>query len=358
MRRMIYHEPGRFGGWPANHGIWNWGDEILVGFSRGYYKDLGADRHHIDRDQPEEHLLARSMDGGETWSIENPSDKGQLIPKGEGDGLHGRELPGIHAPQARELKQPMDFSHPDFAMTLRMTSVHAGESRIHYSLDRGRNWKGPVLLPSFGTPGTAARTNYIVEGPLECTLFLTASKSNRQEGRPFCARTHDGGMHWEFLSWIGPEPEGFAIMPSGVRLSESTLLVGVRRRETSRRWIAAYLSVDNGRSWTALQDPVEDLGEGNPPCLLLLSDGRVCLTYGVRAHPFRICAKSSEDGGRSWRSEIVLRDDGGCRDMGYVRSVQRPDGLVVTVYYFQDDATGPERYIAATLWDPSRTLMA
>ena len=42
----VYLVKGRFGGWPANYGIWSWGDEILVGFSRGYYKDLG-DRHHI-----------------------------------------------------------------------------------------------------------------------------------------------------------------------------------------------------------------------------------------------------------------------------------------------------------------------
>jgi hypothetical protein len=31
----VYHRQGRFGGWPANHGIWSWGDEILVGFSAG-----------------------------------------------------------------------------------------------------------------------------------------------------------------------------------------------------------------------------------------------------------------------------------------------------------------------------------
>ena len=29
----VYAERGRFGGWPANHGLWSWGDEILVGFS-------------------------------------------------------------------------------------------------------------------------------------------------------------------------------------------------------------------------------------------------------------------------------------------------------------------------------------
>ena len=68
---MIYHRPGRFAGWPANHGIWSWGDEILVGFSAGSYKDLGPDRHNIDREKPELHLLARSLDGGVTcWDAQ------------------------------------------------------------------------------------------------------------------------------------------------------------------------------------------------------------------------------------------------------------------------------------------------
>ncbi len=75
---VVYAEEGRFAGWPANHGIWSWGDEILVGFSRGYYKDRGP-FHHIDKDKPEEFLLARSRDGGTTWSIETPQPPGALI---------------------------------------------------------------------------------------------------------------------------------------------------------------------------------------------------------------------------------------------------------------------------------------
>ena len=31
---LVCREPGRFGGWPANHGIWPWGNEILVGYIR------------------------------------------------------------------------------------------------------------------------------------------------------------------------------------------------------------------------------------------------------------------------------------------------------------------------------------
>ena len=31
----VYSQAGRYGGWPANHGVWSWGNEILVGFSAG-----------------------------------------------------------------------------------------------------------------------------------------------------------------------------------------------------------------------------------------------------------------------------------------------------------------------------------
>ena len=85
--------------------------------------------------------------------------------------------------------------------------------------------------------------------------------------------------------------------------------------------------------------------------MIRLADGRICLTYGVRAAPYRMCAKLSSDGGKTWSKEIVLRDDGGGRDIGYPRSVQQSDGKIVTVYYFWDKKTGPERYIAATIWD-------
>src|SRR5580692_5563486 len=67
----VYGEAGRFAGWPANHGIWSWGDEILVGFSRGFSKDRGP-FHHIDKEKPEDYLLARGRDGGATWSVEQP----------------------------------------------------------------------------------------------------------------------------------------------------------------------------------------------------------------------------------------------------------------------------------------------
>lgn len=347
----VYYEPGRFGGWPANHGMWSWGNELLVGFSRGWYKDLGPERHAIDRERPEEHLLARSLDGGETWTIENPAEKGYLIP--EGKSLHGVELPGVAVKPLIDCPGDIDFTHAGFAMTLRMNDVDGGQSRFYYSYDRGKNWEGPFRFPNFETKGVSARTDYIVNGPGDCMVFLTAAKSDGTEGRPFCARTTDGAATWGLVSWIGPEPEdGFAIMPSTVRLSEREIFTVVRRRMGPRRWQIAYLSEDNGETWRPMPDPVDTLGEGNPPSLIKLEDGRLCLTYGYRAKPFSICARISADGGKSWSGELVLRNDGLNRDIGYCRSVQRPDGRIVTTYYFSDAESNPDRFIGATIWSP------
>lgn len=346
----VFYEKGRFGGWPANYGIWIWGNEILTGFSRGYDKDLG-DLHHIDRQKPEEYLLARSLDGGETWSIENPAAQGYIIPQGK--ALHGTELPGVAIKPSVDCPGEINFQHPDFALTFRMASIDNGPSRFYYTYDRGHNWEGPFRLPDMGTPGVAARTDYIAEGPHACMFFLTAAKANGQEGRPFCARTNDGCKTWEFISYIGLEPSGYAIMPATVRLSKTELFTVIRRRDGDHGFLESYRSEDNGLTWNYVSNPAEDLGPGNPASLIKLTDGRLCLTYGCRKAPFPMCAKLSRDGGQTWSPEIRLREDGLSQDIGYPRSVQRPDGNVVTLYYYCDANTGPERYIAATIWDPA-----
>ena len=89
-----------------------------------------------------------------------------------------------------------------------------------FTYDKGKSWQGPFNFPQFGN-GVLARTDYLIEGPHEALVFLSQAKTNGREGRPFCARTVDGGVSWEFISYIGPEPPGFAIMPSTVRLASA-----------------------------------------------------------------------------------------------------------------------------------------
>ncbi len=337
---VVYREKGRFGGWPANHGIWAWGNEIVFGFSAAYFQVKAADRHQYDGTKAEESRQARSLDGGETWKIEAP----KLPPYKE----------GLDA--ATELKEPMDFTHPSFAMTLRFTDTNKGPSIFWYSMDRARTWRGPFKFPLLGQTGVAARTDYIVNGKRDAFVFLTAAKSNGKEGRVFCAGTQDGGLTWKFVAWIGDEPAGFSIMPSSVRLSSSKLLSATRvKQDFSVNWIDLYESRDNGAHWSMLAQKLADAGagSGNPPSLLKLRDGRLCMTYGFRSPPYEIQARFSNDEGRTWSRPRVIRTGAAAGDLGYVRSAERPDGKVVTAYYF-NDAPHNERFIEATVWDPRK----
>ena len=62
---------------------------------------------------------------------------------------------------------------------------------------------------------------------------------------------------------------------------------------------------------------------------------------------------STEDEGRTWGEGIILRHDGNGWDLGYPRTVQRPDGEILTMYYFKD-ASSNKCYIGATIWSPGQ----
>ena len=359
----LYRQPGRYAGWPANYGIWSWGDEIVVGFTLGYF-DMAGGFHTRDKSKPFLAIQARSLDGGLTWAVQptpcrTPGNRGSL----SADEHQSPELRVAPVLEGENAPVPcpggIDFGHPDFALMCARTGLNAGaRSWFYVSCDRCRSWQGPYWVPEFGLPGIAARTDYQISGPSECTLFLTAAKTNGKEGRPFCIRTSDGGKTFRFLSWIGPEPAGFAIMPASLRLATGRILAAVRCHQGAlqtageRNWIDLYASDDDAQTWQLMAQPVANTGQGgNPPTLTRLQDGRLCITYGYRAAPYGIRAMLSADDGATWGDERILRADGGAHDLGYPRTIQRPDGSLVTVYYFNDRPEG-ERYIVATLWRP------
>lgn len=343
----IWRQPQRYGGWPANHGMWSWNNELLVGFSAGHLHQFDPERHPVDRTRPEQHLLSRSLDGGRTWQTERPD---ALRPPPQPGHMSGVPTePGGRMPQP--LDAPLVFTQPDTIITLRMADNHTGPSWFYTSHDRGRTWRGPWALPAFDSPGITARTDYVVRGPRHVVAFVTAAKPDGREGRPLAIETRDGGMTWQRLGWMTPQVEGWRIMPTTVRLADGRFYSVVRARDDGTHRLVGVESADEGRTWTQVAVPVADAGRGNPGALLRLADGRLCLSYGHRARPFGIRAVLSRDDGRTWGRPVVLRDDAADWDVGYPCAVQRPDGAIVTAYYF-NDAHSPERYIAATIWHP------
>ena len=330
---VVFSEPGRYGGWPANHGIWQWGDEIVVGFQACWFKHADKD-HAIDRSKPFEHWQARSRDGGKTWETE------KRLPFAEEKA----------EPKPTQLASPLDFTAPGFALMFRFGSMHVGPSWFYVSNDRCHTWSGPYAFAAEGVDRVTARTDFVVLGPQDGLMFGSAAKADGKEGRVFCARTRDGGVHWKRVAFIGPEPkEGFAIMPSSVRLPSGALVTAIRNGAPDFD-ITLWRSDDVGQTWMPLGAATGNIG-GNPPALVRLPDGRLCLTYGFRRKPCGVRAKLSSDEGRTWGPEIVLRADGLTGDLGYPRSVVRPDGQVLSAYYFN----GPrdeDRTIQSTLWTP------
>jgi hypothetical protein len=342
---MVYDQPDRFAAWPANGGLWVWDDEMVVAFEVNWFRDRpdAMDGHATDRSRSNEDFIARSKDGGKTWT--------------------NKEYP-MFDPPADSIKPftgSMEFTHPDFAFK-------SFGSRFYYSYDRGRTWGGPFLLNVDGVEGRlSARTDYLVEDDSTAYFFLAVNPDG-SEDRAFCAYTCDGGKTIRFHGWMtdsSPEPYERWVMPSTVRLSPTHLVSALRRKinipradipDSTLNWVDVYQSADNGKTWEFLSmvaktgDPNNPYN-GNPPSMFRLDDGRLGLTYAVRNVPGRLCAKISSDNGRTWGDEIILRQDARNWDIGYTRSAQRPDGQVVTIYYF---ATPENRsqFIAATIWDP------
>ena len=48
---VVYRQAGRFAGWPANYGLWAWGDEVVVGFTVGAHKTVERG-HARDKSRP------------------------------------------------------------------------------------------------------------------------------------------------------------------------------------------------------------------------------------------------------------------------------------------------------------------
>ncbi|QDU78656.1 BNR/Asp-box repeat protein [Polystyrenella longa] len=328
---VVFQQEGRFAGWPANFGIWSWGDEILVGFTDGVYLKNPTGGHDVSRDEPSITRQARSLDGGETWTVE------------EKNWLHDQE-------KMHELTEAIDFSNPEVALNLK-------GDKIYYSKDKGKSWAGPYQLPTFGRPDLLSRTDYIIEGPKQVTAFTTATKQNGKEGQPLCMRTNDGGLTWKLVGWIMEEPAqdyGYAIMPATVSLNENSYLSIIRRggRIDGKKqwWLETFLSPDKGMSWYELKDETIN-NAGNPATLTRLDDNRLAMVYGFRRAPYGIRAKISEDNGQSWGREMILRGDSASWDIGYPRTVKRPDGKLVSIYYYHTEGQA-FRFIGCTIWDP------
>ncbi|MCC5930453.1 MAG: exo-alpha-sialidase [Cyclobacteriaceae bacterium] len=357
---VVSAEEGRFRAWPANNGMWNWdnGKEILVGFTDG--KRVQEGYHYIQ--EPYISKLARSLDGGKTWTTEDP--EGYV-----GDITAVEESPG-----------GIQFNHPDFAMRVGADGYHGNadtQGFFFYSYDRGKSWAGPYRFnelndaPELEGMEITSRTSYLADGERTILVIMTARNPELEFGsrrdKPFVVRSKDGGKSFHFVSWIVPWTDDYrAVMLSTVRLNDNTIITTARRRnpfDTEQPcWIDAYISEDRGENWRFLSKVTETgIHNGNPPALTLLKDGRLVCVYANRSLS-KMMMRYSEDHGKTWGEETEIRDNPWGEeataiynpftyDMGYPQVVQNADGNIVAMYYLAREDR-PHSYIEAAIWKP------
>lgn len=218
------------------------------------------------------------------------------------------------------------------------------------SRDDGRSWEPPARVDSSPLPraGTADAVLELPDGTLLMGIYGAHYPS--RVCTSYVVRSTDGGQTWGNAGLIARDPEErISFEEPALALTPAGHLIAVLRAGEPRNYQYLYraFSYDGGRTWTELEPtPMW----GHPAHVLPLADGRLLCTYGYRRPPFGVRACLSEDNGRTWdiEHEIILRDDGASRDIGYPSSVQLPDGTILTAYYIHGEDL--IRHIAVTRW--------
>ncbi len=366
---VVFRDDAAFCGWPFYCGLWALpGGEVLAGFKRipstyGAAAEISHTRLTVGQGRL---VTIRSADGGARFdpgSLNVVFDLGTSAEEILRTGGHNYDG-----------EPPLNFLDRNvIVMSGAMPALLKPDSRawLRASADGGRTWRRTILLPLDGLSSLTGHGPPTVRADGVAILGLATTSADGWTNRPLVYASTDGAR-WNFLSFITPQIEGgSAVSDRGelplfgairhfyarpLALRDGRILASLRFQRDARGifWTDIFESEDGARTWRFLSR-VNDWGA--PGDIVEMADGRIVCVYGYRLAPFGIRARVSEDGGRSWGSELVLRDDGGSWDLGYPRVIEAAPGRLLTVYYFnrKDDPiqlNGGVRHIARTLFSP------
>lgn len=362
---VVYRRDNEMVGWPHVMGWWNIGNgELLqqvtaIGTRYGNSDDISHD--NLGREGLGTKSVAlRSKDWGRTWeapvfNMMNNADKSQAAVKTMGD------------------LQPIDFldrnilianSSPGFG-------TPEGKTQVRVSKDRGRSWGPPIDVPKDGLHSLSGMNSVLIRPDGTALIWLMEVNKEGWNRHPCVFALPPRGTDFHFLSFITKkqDPWGNAdgdytstfrfgghrwFYPRGYMLPNGRMLCVLRSQRDPRgiMWTEVYASDDGGRTWAFLSR-VNDFG--SPGSLVRLPDGRLVMVYGYRLVPQGIRATVSEDEGKTWGPELIIRDDGGSWDLGYPNAWVTDDGKVGVIYYFnsKDDkiqVNGGVRHICRSIF--------
>jgi len=368
---VVYRREDEFCSWPFTSGFWETADGTLIAnfATRNVsYASGDAIRHDVlgrNSSNPRT-VTVRSRDRGRTW--EAPQYNVMAGPGGEGRGLSREEMP-------TRFSEPVDYLDPNVLVSSGSMGGFATagtQATARLSRDGGQTWGETILVPLDHLPSTTGVNSTLVRPDGRLLMFLFSVDKDNTHRRPLVYGSTNEGREFHFMSYIVPREDPFGnadgdyddpsvafvghrwFYPRGYLLPNGRILCITRcqRDPTGVMWSEVFYSDDGGDTWGFLSR-INDFGA--PGNLVPMPDGRIVAVYGYRLMPAGIRATVSEDGGKTWGPEIIVRDDGGSWDLGYPNSWLVDERTIGTLYYFnsKDDpvqANGGVRHIQRSIF--------
>lgn len=388
---VVHYDTATYCGHPRMVGFHYFGGgEILVGhFHAPSYYQVYTDVRHVAYQARAVCMFQRSMDGGKTWPKENEQIVLDRVPFVADPDKYLFDIEGK--------REDYDMFKEEAIFFSQNTSELKPPVRTFFirSVDKGKTWeKVPsVIRNPHGDKLSISRHNTPVirmpDGKTLLASFHVNTVLNPGDGKELLGETiimasKDQGITWDFLSRpiidaTGESSYGYQtllLLPTGEL--QCYVLNSYKKSEEvdgMRNTICMTSSFDGGKNWSTgipvsgkggevWKDPGTSGVLYRSPWPMLLRDGRILVLFARRRMPTGIGGIISEDGGKTWSPEFVIRDDGkrwneakheegDWGDLGYPVGCQLDDGRIFFAYYFNNKDIGrhPQggtRYIAAT----------
>lgn len=362
---VVYRREDEMAGWPHTMGYWDFGDgELLqqvtsITTRYGSADDISHD--NLGREGLGSKSVAlRSTDWGRTWQEPTSNMMANVDPA------------MAEATTIGDL-QPIDFLDPDTIISNSGAGfgTPSGRTDVRVSRNRGRTWSPPIAVPKDALNSISGMNSVLVRPDGTALIWLIEVDKEGWNRHPCVFALQPKGTDFHFLSFITPKRDPYRaadgdyqstfrfgghrwFYPRGYLMPGGRILCVLRcqRDPTGIMWTEVFSSDDRGRTWQFLSR-VNDFG--SPGSLVRLPDGRLVMVYGYRLMPAGIRAKVSEDEGKTWGPELIVRDDGGSWDLGYPNAWVTDDGKVGVIYYFnsKDDpvqVNGGVRHIQRSIF--------
>lgn len=340
---VVCREPNQYLGHVTTTSLAN-GTSILAAFPRGHGK--GAI------------VLARSDDGGRTWSEPLPTPESFTTSK---------ETPTIH--------RVRDASGAE--RLLLFSGLHP--TRLATSDDDGRTWSELAPIGDWG--GIVAMSSVVPLSAPGAYLalfhddgrFIAATPQERSDRDPtftlYAARSADGGLHWSAPASFHAD-DAIHLCEPGAILSPDRSTIALLLRENARRKRShLMLSSDDGHTWSTPREVPTAL-TGDRHVAAYAPDGRLVITFrdrtlagapkgslaGFDAANFDALGVGSPTEGdwvawvgtwedllaeRPGQYRVRLGDNLNGWDCGYAGLEVLPDGTIVATTYGTWDAGTP-----------------